>query len=55
LGDFLNRDDPWPDDYKLPEWERNLLVWWFDDWGDFKTVTVTAGQLRVIPLGDSTG
>jgi hypothetical protein len=55
LGDLLNRDDPWPDDYALPGWERDLLVWWFDDWGDFKTATVTAGQLRVTPRGDSTG
>lgn len=29
VGDFLNRDGPSPDDYELPEWERNLLVWWF--------------------------
>lgn len=51
LGNFLNHvDNPWPDDYVLPPWERDLLVWWFDEWGDHKTATVTAGQLRVTPL-----
>lgn len=49
LGDCLNRDDPWSDDYMLPEWERELLVWWFPEWGDFRTATVTAGQLRLTP------
>jgi hypothetical protein len=50
LGDLLSGDDPWPDDYELPEWERDLLVWWFDEWGDPETAVVTAGQLRVTPL-----
>lgn len=56
LGDLLSGDDhPWPDDYELPQWERDLLVWWFPEWGDFTddTVVVTAGQLRVKRLSES--
>ncbi len=51
FGQFLNGDDPWPDDKPLPSWERDLLVWWFDDWGHPETAEIRAGQLRAIPLG----
>jgi hypothetical protein len=51
LGDLLNREDPWPDDFELPQWERDLLKWWFPDWGNPKTAVVTAGQLRATPRG----
>lgn len=51
LGEFLNGESPWPDDYVLPSWERDLVPWWFDDWGDVDTAELRAGQLRVAPLG----
>lgn len=52
FGEFLNDEDRWPDDYLLPPWERELVQWWFDDWGDPETSELRAGQLRVVPLGD---
>ena len=53
LGDLLSGDNPWSEDYELPRWERDMLVWWFPDWGDPETAVVRAGQLRVKPFGGS--
>ncbi|BBY91326.1 hypothetical protein MGALJ_09950 [Mycobacterium gallinarum] len=50
FGEFLNGDDPWPDDYVVPSWERDLVRWWFDDWGEPETTELRAGQLRAVPL-----
>lgn len=54
LEQFLNDEHPWPDDYVIPGWERDFLVWWFPDWGDRETAVITAGQLRVTPLAGPT-
>lgn len=51
LGDQLNGENPWSDGHVLEQWDRNLLVWWFPEWGDIETATVTARQLRLTPLG----
>lgn len=53
FGEFLNdKEAPWPDDYVLPTWEQDIVLWWFDDWGDPDTTKLRAGQLRVVPLKD---
>src|SRR5207302_4486475 len=35
-------------DHVLPSWERELVLWWFDDWGDPERAELRAGQLRVV-------